>query len=845
MAGLELLFALIMAMPLLVAPAASVLATEPAVGVGVRPRSTGPAPKMSRPERQPAELAPLVTGICSNPPNPIVAENCLPGDSSYDWQVTGAGDASIQGFATDISFNLGDTVSFKVNDTAGAPYHIDIYRMGYYGGNGARLITTIPSTQTAAAAQPNCTSDPTTGLVDCGNWSVTATWTIPTGPGSSPSGIYIATPVREDTGGESQIVFVVRDDASTSDVLFETSDTTWQAYNDFGGNSLYYGAPGTNPGRAYKVSFNRPFNNRNNASQYSTHDFVLWAEYPMVRWLEANGYNVRYASSLDADRSGVMILNHRAWLSVGHDEYWSGGERANITSARNAGVHLGFFSGNTGFWKVRWESSTVTTDGTPIANRTMTCYKETFTTNGLPIDPADPATATATWRDPRFGAPADGYQPENALNGTIFTVNDNETSGFSYTVPQADGLMRFWRGTSIASLGVGKSATLPKYTLGYEYDTDVDNNFRPPGVVHLSTTTLKATSSSSVPVLEDSGGTYINGTVIHNMTLYKATSGALVFSAGSVQWSWGLDGNHDGGSSVVDARMKQATVNLFADMGIQPGSLTAGLLPATPSSDTVPPSSQITSPSPGASVPAGLPITISGTASDTGGGVVGGIDVSTDGGATWHPATGRGTWTARWVPVASGTTTILSRAVDDSGNIETPQAGVTVTVTGGGVTVWPTTALPGTQEQLDPQSLELGVRFTSDSAGLIKAIRFYAGQNNIGTHVVSLWSNSGKLLGRATLSKIGPAGWQQVNFATPVPIQANTVYVASYHTNVGYYASDDFYFAGRGVDTPPLHIPADGVGGANGLYVYASTPTFPSNTYNSENYWIDVVFATQ
>jgi hypothetical protein len=281
----------------LVGASGQVSAMEPGIGVEVEPERSAPAPKKMHSEPRATEFAAptsAIPAICSNPPNAIVAENCLPGNPSSDWQVYGAGDPTLQGFATDISFNLGSMVAFKVNDTAAAPYHIDIYRMGYYGGNGARLITTIPSSQTLEVAQPACASDATTGLVDCGNWSVTAAWTIPTGPGSSPSGIYIATPVREDTGGESQMIFVVRDDASTSPVLFQTSDTTWHAYNDFGGNSLYIAGPGTNPGRAYKVSYNRPFGNRANALDgYTTHDFVFYAEYPMVRWLEANGYDVR------------------------------------------------------------------------------------------------------------------------------------------------------------------------------------------------------------------------------------------------------------------------------------------------------------------------------------------------------------------------------------------------------------------------------------------------------------------------------------------------------------------------------------------------------------------------
>src|SRR5207344_3420935 len=105
---------------------------------------------------------------------------------------------------------------------------------------------------------------------------------------------------RLDTGGASHIVFIVRDDAGTSDILFQTSDTTWQAYNTYGGNSLYQGSPGTNPARAYKVSYNRPFITRGNSAQ----DWLFNAEYPMVRWIESNGYNVSYFTGVDTDRFG-------------------------------------------------------------------------------------------------------------------------------------------------------------------------------------------------------------------------------------------------------------------------------------------------------------------------------------------------------------------------------------------------------------------------------------------------------------------------------------------------------------------------------------------------------------
>ena len=167
--------------------------------------------------------------------------------------------------------------------------------------------------------------------------------------------------------GASHIVFVVRDDERQSDLLFQTSDTTWQAYNAYGGNSLYAGSPA---GRAYKVSYNRPFTTRDTRPR----DWLFNAEYPMVRWLEANGYDVSYTTGVDTDRRGAELLEHKAFLSVGHDEYWSGAQRANVEAARAAGVHLAFFSGNEVFWKTRWEPSI---DGSGTPYRTLVCYKET------------------------------------------------------------------------------------------------------------------------------------------------------------------------------------------------------------------------------------------------------------------------------------------------------------------------------------------------------------------------------------------------------------------------------------------------------------------------------------
>jgi hypothetical protein len=137
--------------------------------------------------------------------------------------------------------------------------------------------------------------------------------------------------------------------------------------------------------------------------------------------------------------------------------------------------------------------------------------------------------------------------------------------------------------------------------------------------------------------------------------------------------------------------------------------------------------------------------------------------------------------------------------------------------------------------------VELGVKFRSDTAGYIAGIRFYKAGANSDTHIGNLWNNSGKLLATAKFTGESASGWQQVHFTTPVAISTNTVYVASYHTNVGHYSDDQQFFSGKGVDNGSLHLLADGESGPSGVYAYGSTSKFPNQGWKSSNYWVDVV----
>ena len=772
--------------------------------------------------------------------NPVACENEKAGSAPSAWQVSGSGDSTIQGYATSMSVNVGGTIRFKVKSTASA-YHIDIYRLGYYQGNGARLQqANVRPTASLPQTQPACLTDAATGLIDCGNWGVSASWTVPS---TSVSGVYIARLVRDDNGGASQIPFVVRDDAAHSDMLVRTSDSTWQAYNKYGGNSLYSCTSPCPPGNpngykaAFSVSYNRPFDGT--ITQDNGRSYLFYAEYQMIRFLERNGYDASYMSQADVSANAGLLLNHKVIISSGHDEYWSGQERTNVEAARDAGVSLAFFSGNEVYWKTRWQSSSA--DGTATQYRTLTTYKDTH------FDaPTDPTAWTGTWRDPRFAAVGDS-RPENALTGQLFIINSGSSD---ITVPSTYKNLRLWRNTAVASLANGQSRTLApgNQTLGYEWDLDVDNGFRPRGSFRLSSTTV-----SGVESFTDFGTFTKQGTTqTHNLTEYKAPSGAIVFGAGTVQWAWGLDDtnawNNNGppAGATPDPVMQQATVNLFADMGVPATTLMSGLTAVSQSTDTTAPNSTISSPTAGAAITDGATVTISGTASDAGGQVAG-IEVSTDGGSTWHPATGTTSWSYSWNAHGSPTSTIMSRATDDSGNVESSSPSATVNV-GCPCTMQGPNTTPWTLDEQDPSPVEVGVRFKADMDGSVTGVRFYKSTANTGSHVGNLWTNSGTLLATGTFSGESATGWQQLNFTTPVDITAGTTYVASYYAPRGHYSvSSEYYYTpspvgGNSLDSPPLHAINANRGGANGVYSYSGSSTFPLSAFDGENYAVDVVF---
>ena len=149
-------------------------------------------------------------------------------------------------------------------------------------------------------------------------------------------------------------------------------------------------------------------------------------------------------------------------------------------------------------------------------------------------------------------------------------------------------------------------------------------------------------------------------------------------------------------------------------------------------------------------------------------------------------------------------------------------------------------AAPVTADGGDGGAVELGVRFQSSQAGTVTGIRFYKAAANTGTHVGTLWSETGVQQARATFTGEGASGWQSVLFSTPVAVTANTTYVASYHAPAGHYS-----VAGHAFDSvvanPPLTALAD-AGGGNGLYRYTAAPDFPTSSFNATNYYVDVLY---
>ncbi len=456
--------------------------------------------------------------------NPIQVENQKPGTPGWDDFSADLSPTTLSGFGSQISVNHGQSIDFYVTTTA-PTFTIDIYRTGYYGGAGARLVTSLGTFTGLQQAIP--APDPVTGMISCANWTKTTTLTIPS---DWVTGVYLAK-LTSSTGYSSFIFFVVRDDGGDEDILFQTSVTTYEAYNTWGGTSLYnndltdktqYPYP-----HATKVSFDRPFNpgDSNGAGQY------FWFEYKFVYWLEQQGYNVAYTTDVDTDARPGELLTRKAFLSVGHDEYWSMGMRNAVVDAINAGVNVAFFSANAMYWQIRFEPNAA---GVP--DRVEVGYKD-FATFDTPPGP-DPmwnvnnSVVTTNWRDPVVN------MPENAIEGVMYE-QQQDNANYNYVVENASNWI-------YAGTGFTDGTTIPGI-VGYEYDKVWNNGATPANVTVLSNS----------PVHGCCGGF----SSFSNSTLYTASSGARVFAAGTMEWSLGLANIQ--GNTYQNTGIQQTTANIL------------------------------------------------------------------------------------------------------------------------------------------------------------------------------------------------------------------------------------------------------------------------------------------
>jgi|GEM_PF-313351 len=466
-------------------------------------------------------LLPQATSVAqSQPPNPIVLENQKPGDWSWEYVDGGkqADDTNkqIKGYASSTSVNKGGSIDFKVTVTPAQTFTIKVWRMGYYSGTGGRLMQTIGPL--SAVTQPVCPVNATTGLIEC-NWSTSYTLAVPQ---DWTTGIYLAQLINAQKYF-NYIIFVVRDDSRVADLLYQQPVMTYQAYNYYpnDGKSVYdttsFG-PNTIAGtpRAVRVSFDRPYID-SGLGLFGTGDYG-WEPY-FIHWLEKSGYDVSYSTNLDTHENGARLLKYKAWLTVGHDEYWTAQMYDNVASARDQGTDLGFFSANNVYWHVRLDPSSSGTQ-----NRIMTVYKDAT------IDP-EPVfnNKTILFRDQgRAEQQLVGVQyvswntPDK--NTALIVTNSN------HWVYAGSGLSN---GSSIARLvGYEADALMPSY----------------PSPVSTSYTTL-----ASSPFVDIDGKS-----LTQQASVYVAPSGACVFGAGTFSWSWGLDR-----AGLINPGIQQATKNIL------------------------------------------------------------------------------------------------------------------------------------------------------------------------------------------------------------------------------------------------------------------------------------------
>ncbi len=452
----------------------------------------------------------------------IATENAHPGTRSWEIPSDRKASIEIQAYASATSVLPGQKLTFYVSvQIEGTPYSIEIYRLGWYGGLGGRL-KALRENQIGHAQGyydaikgriVNCRScrvDTSSGLVEA-NWRPSYELAVPS---DWITGVYLAKFIAA-SGMQTYVPFDVRGNYHSRYVVV-TPDTTYAAYNIWGGYSLYEapGSTGSSSGsesvslpRAAKVSFDRPYVTEQGSSQ------VLSYEANAIHWLEYQGhFDLSYISNVDLHEDPSQLLHHRAYISLGHDEYWTKEMRDGVEYARDHGVGLAFLGANAAYWQMRFEP-----DSEGLANRTVVCYKVQTDNNDLARDPLygkDNTRVTSKWRDPVLN------RPENALIGIMYSSLVGDRVGFPWRVSSQA------KSTLLDGTGLKAGLQYGCDIVGNEWDRVFANGATPAGLQVLATTHTVS---------------YTGAPDTSNTTYYIARSGAMVFAAGSLYWTAALD----------------------------------------------------------------------------------------------------------------------------------------------------------------------------------------------------------------------------------------------------------------------------------------------------------------
>jgi len=424
----------------------------------------------------------------------IAEENLRSGLADWDTELHNAPDSLIAGYGLPFSLRAGDTLRLFVTAKR-APVTTAIYRLGWYNGAGARL---LGEHHNLWVLSDGACSPPTSGPVAC-SWPETDRFVIH--PGWLP-GVYLAR-FTDSLGRTAAFPFVVRSPRRSAFVVV-LPFATYQAYNDWGGASLYRGA-GATPQEAYanravKVSFARPF------TQRLVRGPILRVDYLLVRWLERNAYDVAYETDYDVD-AGRGPEPEFAWLFAGHSEYWSWSMWLRANAARDQGLSLGFLGGNDAYWVIRFEHIAVNGLDAPV----VVCYRDAT---------RDPLGGTPGLATVQFAAPPNNT-PENALVGVGHAPHSLIQSG------PVDLVVTNGSDPLLAGTGLNTGDHIPRVA-GWEADRIVNNGATPPGIRVLFEDHFVPTSDTVLSGLLQS-------------TVYSwPASGAIVYAGGQPGFAWGL-----------------------------------------------------------------------------------------------------------------------------------------------------------------------------------------------------------------------------------------------------------------------------------------------------------------